>query len=503
MATQKEPDRENTIVIRDRRKPNQYTTDNVIAREWLPILRVGDAFFFYSVYLSMANRETESSWGSLRTMAQYLQCGIDLIIRGNKLLEICELIYIDPGNQYTSNEYYILDPPPLTPELAARIDARLDELEAQEVSKNWQSWINQVRKAMARHRSLPDIWAARRANRGGRPTKRGEGPTKRGEGPTKRGEQPTVQGKRPTKRGEGPTAGDEETTESTFTEKGDREPQTGLLPEKGDRDSQAGYTCDTSGVVVSHTQGDRDSQAEQEQVTRQTNKNKLRKKDSLESLLVLEKCRALGIAPTVLGVLIEQYPLDRLERQLAWLPARKPRDPAALFVRAVQEDWSQPAHYAPKETKEIWERWLEDVGGDKGHEEKEKGEGKRKVRRSRGEGIGEKSQGDGKKKGGTGEEQESADLGNGERGLEMPGTGQDVQQVWRRVLHELEMQMTRVTFDTWLRGTQAMGVRENGIVVQVRDGYAVEWLQARLSVAIRRTLAGITGQPVEVYFEVA
>ena len=88
-------DAERTIVIRDRRKPNQYTTDNVVAREWLPILRVGDAFFLYSVYLSMANRETESSWGSLRTQAEYLQCGVDLIIRGNRLLEICELLYIE------------------------------------------------------------------------------------------------------------------------------------------------------------------------------------------------------------------------------------------------------------------------------------------------------------------------------------------------------------------------------------------------------------------------
>ena len=162
-------DAEKTIVVRDRRKPNQYTTDNVIAREWLPILRVGDAFFFYSVYLSMANRETESSWGSLRTQAEYLQCSVDLIVRGNKLLEICELVHIETGNQYTSNEYYILDPPPLTPELGMRIRRRLDEISRQESSKNWLSWVKQVRKTLDRHRALPDIWAERRARRGGRP----------------------------------------------------------------------------------------------------------------------------------------------------------------------------------------------------------------------------------------------------------------------------------------------------------------------------------------------
>jgi len=148
---------EKTIVIRDRRKPNQYTTDNLLAREWLPILRVGDAFYFYSVYLSMANRETESSWSSLRTLAKYLQCSVDLIVRANKLLEICGLVYIETGNHLTSNEYYILDPPSLTPELKTRIYKRLDDLAAREASVNWQAWIKQVRKALDRHRSLPSI----------------------------------------------------------------------------------------------------------------------------------------------------------------------------------------------------------------------------------------------------------------------------------------------------------------------------------------------------------
>ena len=157
-----------TIVIRDRRKPNQYTTDTVVAREWLPILRVGDAFFFYSVYLSMANRDTESSWSSLRTLSKYLQCSVDLIIRANRLLEICELIYIETGNQCTSNEYYILDPPSLTQELKTRIQRRLDEIEEQESSRNWHSWVKQVRKALRRHRSLPGIWAEKRARRRGR-----------------------------------------------------------------------------------------------------------------------------------------------------------------------------------------------------------------------------------------------------------------------------------------------------------------------------------------------
>jgi hypothetical protein len=208
------------------------------------------------------------------------------------------------------------------------------------------------------------------------------------------------------------------------------------------------------------------------------------RKEKPESVAVVRRCHALGVTLPMIETLLEQYPKDRLERQLAWLPARKPRDPAALFVRAVQGDWAQPAQYDPKETKETWERWLENVAGDKG-----RGRTKDKNKRVEEEkGIGER--------GVAGARRE-------EYRVEVPGTGLDMQQVWRRALHELEMQMTRVTFDTWLRGSQAVGVRENGVVVQVRDGYAVEWLQTRLLVAIRRTLAGIAGQQLEVYFEVA
>lgn len=399
-------DGENGIIIRDRRKPNQYTTDNVIAREWLPILRVGDAFFFYSVYLSMANRETESSWGSLRTLAQYLQCGVDLIIRGNKLLEICELIYIEPGNQYTANEYYILDPPSLTPELAARISARLDEIEAQETGKNWQAWVKQVRNALQNHMSLPQIWAQRRANRGGRPVK-----TARPENPVRESQAP-------------------------FSAQGACEPQTPCA-------------CPTNRVVVAHEQGVCEPQTKQEELTSRTNKVD-QEQDAAILQNVLARCRALGVVSTVIDVLLEKYPLALLDKQLIWLPARHPRDPAAMFVRSVQENWSEPPQFDPQQSAQIWAQWLADV------------------------------------------------LPAHENASECGGQG----DLWQQVLQELEMQMTRATFDQWLRGSRMVQLEPDRIVVEVRDNYALEWIKRRLSPTVTRTVQGIIGRPIDVSFVV-
>ncbi len=406
---------EKAIIIRDRRKPTQYTTDNVIAREWLPILRVGDAFFFYSVYLSMANRETESSWGSLRTMAQYLQCGVDLVIRGNRLLEICELIHIETGNQHVTNEYYILDPPSLTDDLKTRILERLDDIEHQESSQNWQSWVKQVRKAIQDYQSLPDIWAQRRANKGGRPAR-----------------------VRPT---ENPAC----------------EPQTGF--QKGGCGTQAGWLWDTSRVVVSHKQGGCEPQTEQEQLTSKTNTENKREGSLPDVVLwIRARCRALGIATTVLQVLLEKYKPEQLKQQLEWLPARHPRDPAGMWVRAVQENWSCPLQFDAEQSAEVWAQWEK--------------------------------------------EQDTASVNESIAEDEPADTSLvRLNQVWEQALQELEMQMTRATFDRWLRGSRVVGERDGGIVVGVRDGYAVEWLQARLSAPVHRTLAAMLGRPVTVYFE--
>jgi hypothetical protein len=437
---------EKTIVVRDRRKPNQYTTDNVIAREWLPILRVGDAFFFYSVYLSMANRETESSWGSLRTQAEYLQCSVDLIVRGNKLLEICELVHIETGNQYTSNQYYILDPPPLTDELQERIRARLDVIAQQETSKNWQSWVKQVRKALRRHRALPDIWAERRARRGGRPIK-------------------TL---RP--------------SESTQDRKNSScEPQPGFRPDpgrngKGARDSQPPWVWDTTEGGVRHTQGKRDSQPEQDILTNASKQGKERKEDS--PLLVREWLTQLGVAEPAIDALEERYSAQRILRQLEWLCYRNPRDPAAMLISAVRDDWDPPTQVTGGEMLVDNERGALAAGQTLLHASSDAS--------LQGESCPDALP--------------LPESGSGDDNWSIEGTSVDVRDAWGQLLAEIRLQMTRVTFDTWLGGTQVAGVHGKVASVLVRDEYAADWLGARWRQPIERTLSGIIGCPVEVRF---
>jgi len=74
--------------------------------------------------------------------------------------------------------------------------------------------------------------------------------------------------------------------------------------------------------------------------------------------------------------------------------------------------------------------------------------------------------------------------------------------VWKAALGELEMQMTRATFTTWLQGTRALSWADGEFVIGVRSDFAKDWLENRLYDLIARVLAGVTGRPTRVRFAV-
>jgi len=78
--------------------------------------------------------------------------------------------------------------------------------------------------------------------------------------------------------------------------------------------------------------------------------------------------------------------------------------------------------------------------------------------------------------------------------IPIPDADLDAREVWSHVLEELRLQMTKVTFDTWLNGSGVVSMGNGTMTVRVRDVYAVDWLHARWRESIQRTLAGVVGQ---------
>ena len=79
------------------------------------------------------------------------------------------------------------------------------------------------------------------------------------------------------------------------------------------------------------------------------------------------------------------------------------------------------------------------------------------------------------------------------------------QELWQKALQELEAQMTKATFSTWLVETEVLEpVGEeplNGrLVVGVRNGYALDWLANRLHSTIERAVAGVAGRDIQVAY---
>ncbi len=78
----------------------------------------------------------------------------------------------------------------------------------------------------------------------------------------------------------------------------------------------------------------------------------------------------------------------------------------------------------------------------------------------------------------------------------------NAEQAWQSVLAQLQMEMPRASYDTWVRDTRPMAY-ENGIItVGVRNAYARDWLESRLATTVSRLLIGILNSNVTVEFVV-
>ena len=73
---------------------------------------------------------------------------------------------------------------------------------------------------------------------------------------------------------------------------------------------------------------------------------------------------------------------------------------------------------------------------------------------------------------------------------------------WKATLGQLEMQMTRATFDTWLKGSSVAKHAGTAYVIRVRNDYARDWLTHRLHNTIVRTLSAVLEAPATVSFTV-
>jgi chromosomal replication initiator protein len=75
-------------------------------------------------------------------------------------------------------------------------------------------------------------------------------------------------------------------------------------------------------------------------------------------------------------------------------------------------------------------------------------------------------------------------------------------QAWQAALGQLQMEMPRAAFDTWVRDADLLSYEDGSFTIGVQNAYARDWLDSRLSSTIKRLLTGTMNRSVEVRFVV-
>jgi chromosomal replication initiator protein len=78
----------------------------------------------------------------------------------------------------------------------------------------------------------------------------------------------------------------------------------------------------------------------------------------------------------------------------------------------------------------------------------------------------------------------------------------NAKQLWQAALGELQMEMPRATFDTWVRDAELLTFEDGSFVIGVQNAYARDWLQERLLSTVKRVLTKMLGASVDVRFVV-
>ena len=75
-------------------------------------------------------------------------------------------------------------------------------------------------------------------------------------------------------------------------------------------------------------------------------------------------------------------------------------------------------------------------------------------------------------------------------------------EIWKRALENLQIQVSKANYTTWLSNSNGLNCQDNTLVVSVPNVFVAEWLSKRLYPLVRKTLVDITGKDIDVQFVV-
>ena len=78
----------------------------------------------------------------------------------------------------------------------------------------------------------------------------------------------------------------------------------------------------------------------------------------------------------------------------------------------------------------------------------------------------------------------------------------NAEPAWRATLGQLQMEMPKAAYETWVAGTEFITYEDGSFIIGVQNAYARDWLESRLASTVKRKLDGLVNRTVAVRFVV-
>lgn len=80
----------------------------------------------------------------------------------------------------------------------------------------------------------------------------------------------------------------------------------------------------------------------------------------------------------------------------------------------------------------------------------------------------------------------------------------NAEHAWQATLGQLQLEMSKASFDTWVRSAEFLSYDDvnHCFEIGVKNAYAKDWIEDRLSATMKRSLTGMMGCPVEIKVKV-
>src|SRR3989338_4312594 len=74
------------------------------------------------------------------------------------------------------------------------------------------------------------------------------------------------------------------------------------------------------------------------------------------------------------------------------------------------------------------------------------------------------------------------------------------EELWKAVLGEMELSLTKANFTTWFRNTTILSKDKNAIIVSVPNGFIKEWLENKFNKRILQSIRNLSPEIREIKY---